>query len=551
MSGTYSAGGSFTVTTAPNDLEPCLTYITTDCYYTLYNPSLVRCVYLEGGDPTAVRECGPLNSTGRSVDAQRRSSCSGTLGSVYINGGHAQRPEEWWINRAPDLAECEFDVDDVPIDNLRGPTFFLVRTEADECIDGIGPGAGCDEPSATVERRFEYGWVRVDGAEVGPTTFLVPGRLMDTRQGSSATTVDGQYQGAGRVGARSTTELRVTGRAGVPSDAGAVMLNVTAVDPDRAGHLTVFPCGSPMPTASNLNFTAGQVVPNTVLVKVGTGGNVCIYAHASMHLVVDVNGSYEAGSGFDPLVPARLLETRSGAVNTTVDGRFQRTGRVGAGSITQLEVAGRGGVAADAAAVSLNVTVVGPDRAGHVTVFPCGSPMPTASNLNYLPGQVIPNAVLVKIGDGGKVCIYAHASTHLLVDVNGAFGPASDFGPLVPARLLETRTGAANTTVDGRFQRTGRVGAGSITELKVTARAGVPANAAAVSLNVTVVGPDRSGHVTVFPCGATLPEASNLNYSPGQVVPNAVLAKIGDGGKVCIYAHASTHLLVDVNGAFT
>ena len=79
----------------------------------------------------------------------------------------------------------------------------------------------------------------------------------------------------------------------------------------------------------------------------------------------------------------------------------------------------------------------------------------------------------------------------------------------------------------------------------------VSSSSGSVSLNVTVVGPDRSGHVTVFPCGATLPEASNLNYSPGQVVPNAVLAKIGDGGKVCIYAHASTHLLVDVNGAFT
>jgi hypothetical protein len=54
-----------------------------------------------------------------------------------------------------------------------------------------------------------------------------------------------------------------------------------------------------------------------------------------------------------------------------------------------------------------------------MTVFPCGTPLPTASNLNYAAGQTIPNAVVAKIGAGGRVCIYTSSAANLVVDVNG------------------------------------------------------------------------------------------------------------------------------------
>jgi hypothetical protein len=41
-----------------------------------------------------------------------------------------------------------------------------------------------------------------------------------------------------------------------------------------------------------------------------------------------------------------------------------------------------------------------------------------------------------------------------------------------------------------------------------------------------------------------------LNYAAGDTVPNAVIAKLGAGGKVCLYTYAATNLIVDVNGAF-
>jgi hypothetical protein len=156
-----------------------------------------------------------------------------------------------------------------------------------------------------------------------------------------------------------------------------------------------------------------------VLSKIGDGGKVCVFTVAGTHLLVDVNGAFEADSGFVPLLPARLMDSRPG--QTTTDGVHAGEGTRAAGSVTEVQVAGRGGVAADAAAVSLNVTIVRPDAAGFATVFPCGDAVPGASNINYSAGDIAPNAVLSKIGDGGKVCVFTVAGTHLLVDVNGAF----------------------------------------------------------------------------------------------------------------------------------
>eukprot|EP01041_Mallomonas_annulata_P028956 gene28956-50861_t len=66
------------------------------------------------------------------------------------------------------------------------------------------------------------------------------------------------------------------------------------------------------------------------------------------------------------------------------------------------------------------------------------------------------------------------ADTDLVVDVNGYVPLGAAFEADVPARLLETRVGEGLSTVDGRDNGIGpRVG-GSITELQVTGRAGVP-----------------------------------------------------------------------------
>ena len=81
-----------------------------------------------------------------------------------------------------------------------------------------------------------------------------------------------------------------------------------------------------------------------------------------------------------------------------------------------------------------------------------------------------------------------------------------------------------------------------------------PAAIDAVALNVTVVDGENpmigGGYVTVYPCG-TRPQASNLNFTLRQTIPNSVLAPVSANGTVCFYVYGSAHLLADVSGYFT
>ena len=371
---------------------------------------------------------------------------------------------------------------------------------------------------------------------------MVPGRLLDTRPGEP--TVDGLQQGTGAVGARGVVEVQVTGRMGIPADAAAVMLNVTAVTPAGPGFLTAYPCGTNPPLTASVNYVAGQIVPNAALSQVGAGGKVCIYTLAASHVVVDVTGYVPAGGGVSTMVPGRLLDTRPG--EPTVDGLQQGTGVVGARGVVEVQVTGRMGIPADAAAVMLNVTAVTPAGPGFLTAYPCGTNPPLTASVNYVAGQIVPNAALSQVGAGGKVCIYTLAASHVVVDVTGYVPAGGGVSTMVPGRLLDTRPG--EPTVDGLQQGTGVVGARGVVEVQVTGRMGIPADAAAVMLNVTAVTPAGPGFLTAYPCGTNPPLTASVNYVAGQIVPNAALSQVGAGGKVCIYTLAASHVVVDVTG---
>jgi hypothetical protein len=271
---------------------------------------------------------------------------------------------------------------------------------------------------------------------------------------------------------------------------------------------------------------------------------------SAAHLVVDVS-SYTPGSvaSMVPLAPSRLLETRTGPGFTTIDHQFEGIGVAAATTVVVLPVVGRGGVASDAGSVVLNVTVTEPSADGFITVFPCGQPRPNASSVNYTTGSTVANLVVSKVGDGGSVCLYTMSSTHLVVDVTGyVVAGTSALGSVVPGRVLESRVGAGYTTVDHLYEGTGKVFGGGVLDLPVTGRAGVPADAASVVVNVTVTDPAASGFVTVYPCDQPRPTASNLNYTAGTTVANAVISSVGQVGDICIYTMSTTHLIVDVNG---
>lgn len=334
-------------------------------------------------------------------------------------------------------------------------------------------------------------------------------------------------------------EMQVTGRHGIPADATAVALNVTVTNARDAGFVTVWPCGVPRPEASNLNFTAGQTIPNLVVTRVGTGGTVCLESSTRVDLIADHAGWFPAGSDFTPLaVPVRLMDTRAGTP----------TARVGAGGSVELQVGGRAGIAADPAAVVMNITAVDPAQAGYVTVWPCGSRRPNASNLNVAAGRTIANLVVSGVGVDGRVCVHSSAAVDLIADVSGWFPAGSAYRPLVPIRMLDTRPGAG--TFDGRSAGAGTVAADTTLRVPIIGRGPVDDHASVVVMNVTAADPQASGFVTVFACDTDPPPTSNLNLASGDTVPNLVVSRVSTSGEVCVATTAASHLIVDVSGVF-
>ena len=367
-----------------------------------------------------------------------------------------------------------------------------------------------------------------------------PKRFLETRQGDTHVTFDGQFQQLGKRAAGDVTAFTVGGRGGVPVDAVGVTLNATVAEPDAAGHVTVWPCGDPQPTASNLNYATGQTTPNAVVTRVGVGGQVCLYTKAGAHLIVDVTGFAPGTTSYVPIVPERAYDSR------IEDGGDPRP----AGSVSDVRVADGFTVPDDASAAVLNITAVTPDAAGYVTVYPCDAPRPTASSVNYTAGAVVPGLVIVKLGEGpepGHVCVYTKAASHLLVDVAGYFPAGSGFHPVVPQRLLDTR---GLGTADGQQNGDGPVAARGVFVLDVRGRAGVPADADAVALNLVATETDGPGYVTAYPCGTPRPIASTVNYDAGQTRSNAAVTQIGAHGTVCLFTLAGAHLVADVTGYF-
>lgn len=119
--------------------------------------------------------------------------------------------------------------------------------------------------------------------------------------------------------------------------------------------------------------------------------------------------------------------------------------------------------------------------------------------------------------------------------------------PLTPARLADTRP--TGVTVDGAIQAGGVVTAGNTLTVPIINRGGVPASAVAAAVNITAAGPAGTGFLTVYPCDVTRPNASSLNTS-GVTIANEVVARLSQAGSICIYTSVTTHIIVDVVGAY-
>lgn len=336
----------------------------------------------------------------------------------------------------------------------------------------------------------------------------------------------------------------------VPTTATAVSLNVTVVSPSGAGFITVYPCGVTRPLASNVNYVAGQVVPNGVVAPIGSNGKVCFFSSQETDIVVDVAGWF-AGESFTGATPKRLVDSRDGT-GTTGIAKLTSASPL-AVQITNLSVTTAGGSSAtiptNISAAALNVTVTNPDAAGFVTAYPCDVDRPNASNVNYVAGQTVANGVIAPVSITGQVCLFSNVATDIIVDLAGWFG-GSSFTGATPSRLVDTRDGTGGRSTPITSSDELRVPVRGVNLSVSGSTQAVPSSATAAALNVTVVSPASAGFVTVYPCGVSRPLASNLNFVAGDIVANNVIAPIGADGNVCLFSSGTTDMIVDIAGWF-
>ena len=376
-------------------------------------------------------------------------------------------------------------------------------------------------------------------------TPVAPVRVLDTRNGAGAP--------VGRLGTGRTLDVTVTGGStGVPTNATAVVLNITGLGPATATDLRVYPTprsGSAQPLVSSLNLAAGAIRANLVTVPVGEGGKVRILnSGGAPNVLADVQGWYgpDGGSVYEPTSPIRLLDTRDGTGSVPV------APVPGGGFLDVTVTGGPRSVPDTATAVILTVTALNATTGTDVRVYPTpadsSAPAPEISNLNLRERQVVPNLVVAKVGAGGAVRLLNSAgAVDLVADLAGWYDDSpggSVFHVLAPQRVLDTRT-----------QTVKRLGAGETRDLPLSAVAGIPATgASAVVVNVTGVDASATTDVAVYPTpnDDSSPLASNLNLLPHETA--ADLAVVGTGVAGAIRLRNSTGdlaLVVDLVGWFS
>jgi hypothetical protein len=241
--------------------------------------------------------------------------------------------------------------------------------------------------------------------------------------------------------------------------------------------------------------------------------------------------STEVVGGFHGVTPERLVDTRQAQPVT-------------AGCWLRVPVPTS--VPADAESVALTVTS---DRAlapGFLTAHGCGSSLPEFSNVNVRPEGPTSNLAVVAVDATRQTCIFSDRGTDLIVDLVGWFGPGgSPFHEFAPRRAADTRSPSLLPPGVG-----GAPAVGQIVEIP-RSMLGVPDEADAVMVNLTVTQATGYGFLTAFQCGGTPPNTSNVNYNVGVDRANASIMALGPQGSLCVVlSESSAHVIVDVNGWF-
>ncbi len=407
----------------------------------------------------------------------------------------------------------------------------------------------------------------------GTYSALSPMRICDTRA-NQVGVVTNQCNRAGLGGTllgNSSLSVNVANYQsdGVPANATAVVVNVTAVGPSMSGYLTLYPAGIAKPSTSSLNFSANEyAVANMVEVPIGVGGAISIYNFmGSVDVLVDVEGYVAPPSNttpteglFNPITPYRIADTRSGASDPAT--YANETFSAGQSRSFQISGTGTGSdivPSSDVSAVVLNVTATNTSSNGFISVSATApTSTPTFSDINYSTSMSVPNRVIVPLSPTGSISIYSSQPADIIVDVSGWFtlaptGATGDFYfPITPARIADSRTNSTYQDQNKHLAGGSPIGLGTPDQVNVVNINGdqIPTSATAVVGNLTVTNAPYPGFMTAWPANSSAPNTSDLNWSSNETVPNALVVPISPGGVINIAANSSCDFIVDASGYY-
>ena len=250
-------------------------------------------------------------------------------------------------------------------------------------------------------------------------TALPPVRVLDSRPAYNIG-LTGAFQ------ANANRQFQVRGVSGIPNTAIAVTGNLAVTGQTQGGYVALSSTPPPaVPATSNLNFPLGDTRANGVTIKLSTSGGIwAVYKAANgntAHLIFDVSGYYVQdlnGARFVPLTPGRRMDTRFPAPRQGLTGAFV------AHAPRSLVVVPYQGVPGDATAVTGNLTVVSPTRAGYVSMTPTAVDPPPTANINFPAGDIRGNGVTGPLSGTGTVAfdyVAPGGTTHLVFDLTGYF----------------------------------------------------------------------------------------------------------------------------------
>jgi hypothetical protein len=387
-----------------------------------------------------------------------------------------------------------------------------------------------------------------------------PSRFLDTRPGA-------------RVPNGGTRTVQI---AGVTKDGytmppigsiSAVVVNLTAVATSAKGFFTLYPNGTPLPTASTINFPAGWTGANMATVPLGADGAIKVFnSGGPADILVDVLGwyakddsvraSYALGTQFLPTEsggPERYYNSLQDPLNGNLpflNGDYQEFTDTWAAESD----------ASSIQAYAVTITAFRATASGH---FTSGSgdvdPLPdNVSNVNYLRGIAAPNMAIIPaahptaLDTKFRIQNFGGGEVHMIVDLLGYYVSDASFGlrfkPLTgvaaPKRILDTRDGTGG--LSGKF--------GPAKARTATATSVASVDSIYVVGNTTGVLPTAGTYLTVWsgvtaspPLASTLNLTAGVNRAVSTYTPLAL--NVDDSLTYRIYNNAgSTHVLFDAAG---